>query len=98
VVHVDTYEFEGPVLLPIASNVDRFFDTYSRFLEELTATPEFKKDREATLTFPWDVPHVLARDAPLVELLRAGRLDSVMPQDDSTQQWLARILEIAAHR
>src|SRR5690242_17813766 len=32
VVLVDTYEFE-PQVMPVASNVDRFFDTYARYLE-----------------------------------------------------------------
>jgi len=96
VVHVDTYEFEGPLIHPVASNVDRFFDTYSHFLEEVAVTPEFKKEKEAVLTFPWDVPHLLARDLPLVELLREGRFASVLPQDDSTQRWVERILDIAA--
>jgi len=98
VVHVDTYEIEGPLIHPVASNVDRFLDTYSHFLEEVAATPEFKKEREVVLTFPWDVPHLLARDLPLVELLRAGRFASVLPQDDSTRRWVERILDTAAPR
>ena len=98
VVHVDTYEIDGPLIHPVASNVDRFFDTYSRFLEEVAGTPEFKKEREVVLTFPWDVPHLLARDLPLVELLRTGRFASVLPQDDSTRQWVERILDTAAPR
>ncbi|WP_224373159.1 hypothetical protein [Hyalangium versicolor] len=98
VVHADTYELDGPFLLPIASNVDRFFDTYSRFLEELAATPEFQRAREPALTFPWDVPHLLARDTRLVELVRAGHFDAAMPQDDSTRQWRASLLAAASHR
>src|SRR5262249_52829715 len=86
---------EALFILPIASDVDRFFDTYSRFLEEAAATPEFKQDREVPLTFPWDTPHLLARDERLVELLRSGPLASAMPRDGSTRQWLARILDMA---
>jgi hypothetical protein len=96
VVHVNTYEFDGPLILPVASDVDHFFHTYSLFLEELAATPEFKERREAMLGFPWDVPHVLARDERLVELMRAGRFEGLMSKEPSVRQWMERVVGSAA--
>jgi hypothetical protein len=70
VVHVDTYEYE-PRVMPVASNVDRFFDTYARYLEEVLAHPGYQESGEVELTFPWDATGILARDERLVELMRA---------------------------
>jgi hypothetical protein len=45
------------------------------------------------LTFPWDVTGVLARDERLVELMRAGRFDSLMKHvDGSTRRWAAKVM------
>jgi hypothetical protein len=86
VVRIDTYEFE-PDIMPIASNVDRFFDSYSRYLEALVADP--RRD----LLFPWDAAEILARDERLVELMRAGSFDSLMKNgDDSTRRWAAKVM------
>ena len=56
VVEVNTYELDGIYVMPVASNVDRFFDSYSRYLEALVAEPLLPEDgREG--------PHLpLARD------------------------------------
>ncbi len=92
VVHVDTYEFE-PYVMPVASNVDRFFDTYSRYLEAVVAHPSYQESGEIELTFPWDSAELLARDERLVELMRAGRFDSLMKHgDDSTRRWAAKVM------
>ena len=40
VVEVDTYEGEL-LVMPVASNVDRFFDSYSRYLEAVVADPRY---------------------------------------------------------
>lgn len=95
VVRVDTYE--APFALPIASDIDRFFELYSRYLEQLAATPGYKED--VVLTFPWDVPHLLARDRRLVELIRSGAFEPLLSPaaraDESVQQWLRQILNAA---
>jgi hypothetical protein len=92
VVEVDIYEYE-PMVMPIASNVDRFFDSYSRYLEALVAHPRYQGAGETALTFPWDVTGILARDERLVELMRAGRFDSLMKNvDDETRHWAARVM------
>ncbi|MBZ4422177.1 hypothetical protein [Myxococcus sp. RHSTA-1-4] len=94
VVQVDTYRLDGPSLLPLASSVDRFFDTYSRYLEELVAHEDFKDQGAAALNFPWKVPHLLARDARLVQLIREGHFDPFLPGLEG-RAWVAQVL--AAH-
>ncbi len=92
VVEVNTYEYE-PKVVPVASNVDRFFDSYSRYLEALVADSRYREAGEAELIFPWDATGILARDECLVELLRAGRFDALMKNvDDSTRHWAARVM------
>jgi hypothetical protein len=92
VLRVDTYE--DPYALPIASNVDRFFDTYSRYLEALVTHPDYDEERGAALIFPWGVPHLLARDERLVALMRAGHFDPVLPKDPdgSVRRWVAQVV------
>jgi len=91
VVQVDTYE--EPYSLPVASNVDRFFDTYSRFLEAVVADPDYQQTGKSDLLFPWDATELLAQDERLVELMRAGCFDSLMKiGDDSTRRWAAKVM------
>jgi hypothetical protein len=93
VVHLDTYEFD-PYVMPVASNVDRFFDSYSRYLEKLVADPYYKESGEADLTFPWDATEFLARDERLVELMRARRFDALMKntkERDATRRWFENV-------
>jgi hypothetical protein len=90
VVRVDTYE--EPYVLPVASNVDRFFDTYSRYLEAFVADPDYQRTGDSDLLFPWDATDILARDERLVELMRAGCFDSLMKiRDDSTRRWFEKV-------
>jgi hypothetical protein len=92
VVRVDTYEYE-PKVMPIASNVDRFFDSYSRYLEALVADPRYQESGDTDLLFPWDATEILARDERLVELMRAGRFDSLMKNvEDDTRRWAAKVV------
>lgn len=81
-----------PCAVPVASSVDRLFDTYALFLEALVSHPDYAQARSAALTFPWGVPELLARDERLVQLVRAGHFDSLMPQDEETRQWVSRLL------
>lgn len=92
VVEVNTYEYE-PKVMPIASNVDRFFDSYSRYLETLVADPRYQESGDTDLLFPWDAAEILARDERLVELMRAGRFDSLMKHvDGETRRWAAKVM------
>jgi len=117
VVKVDPYE--DVVALPIASSVDRFFDTYSHSLERqvvlIREDAEFKARLEAEfgppapgslreldaertprITFPWEVPDLIARDEPLVRLLRAGRFDFLMGGCQDIHQWVGKVLAAAS--
>ncbi len=78
VVEVDPYE--DIYALPIASNVDRFFDAYARYLEYIYETPELRDDRDARPTFPNGVPEIIAADRKLVGMLVEGRFDFLMFQ------------------
>jgi hypothetical protein len=92
VVEVNTYEYD-PKVMPIASNVDRFFDSYSRYLEALIADPWYQETGEKDLIFPWHATEILARDERLVELMRAGRFDSLMKNVDAeTRDWAAKVM------
>ena len=78
VVEVNTHEIDGLHVMPVASDVDRFFDSYSRYLEVLVADTDYQQKGETNLLFPWDATDILARDERLVELMRARRFDSLM--------------------
>ncbi len=93
VVMVDVYE--EPYALPVASNVDRFFETYARYLEALMALPNAREEGGALLVFPWDIPKIIGNDARLVELLRAGSFSPIMKTTGSTPKWVAQVLAAA---
>jgi hypothetical protein len=65
---------------------------FARYLEVLVAEPDHEELGPAVLTFPWQVPELIAQDKPLVELLQAGRLDFLMPKDKETREWVAKEL------
>ncbi|MGZ3459409.1 MAG: hypothetical protein ACXU86_13005, partial [Archangium sp.] len=80
-------------VMPVASNVDRFFDTLSRYLEAKAAEPRYQESGEADVSFPFDATEILARDERLVELMRAGRFDSLMKHvEDDTRRWAAKVM------
>lgn len=89
VVWVDAYE-KG-YALPVASNVDRLFDSYSRYLEELVAHDDFKEYGAAALTFPWRTPHLMARDEQLVRLVQEGHFDRWLPGQEG-KEWTGRVI------
>lgn len=90
---MNTYELDGLYVMPVASNVDRFFDSYSRYLEALAADSRYQASGEKELFFPWDATGILARDERLVELLRTGCFDALMKHmDDSTRRWAAKVM------
>lgn len=76
VVEVDPYE--EIYALPIASNVDRFFDTYARYLELVYETLGVGEERGAWPAFPWEVPELIATDRTLMNMLVDGRFDFLM--------------------
>jgi hypothetical protein len=92
VVQLDTYE--EPYILPVASNVDRFFDTYSRYLEAVVVDPEYQQTGKSDLLFPGHVPDILARDERLVELMRSRRFDALMQNmktSEDVRHWFEKV-------
>jgi hypothetical protein len=94
VIRVDPYE--EIYALPIASNVDRFFETYSRYLEIVADEPDFQKGQVPSVSFPWEVPELLSADGRLVELLGEGKFDPWMYSgyertDEQVRQWVAKV-------
>ncbi|HYO54626.1 hypothetical protein [Archangium sp.] len=97
VVEVDPYE--DFYALPIASNVDRFFDTYARYLELIYQTPELSEERGAWPVFPWEVPELIAADRELMGMLVEGRFDFLMFQEgveaqrvnEEIREWIAQL-------
>ncbi|HZH75887.1 MAG TPA: hypothetical protein VEY88_07640 [Archangium sp.] len=102
VVEVDPYE--DIYALPIASNVDRFFDTYARYLEFVYEMPDFSEDRGTWPVFPWHVPEIIATDRELMGMIVEGRFDSLMFQEGAAAQrgneeirnWIARLRAASA--
>lgn len=94
VVWIDPYE--EIYALPIASDVDRFFETYSRYLEVVAEEPDFQKRQVPSVFFPWEVPELFGADGRLLEMLSVGRFDPWMYQGDkrsavAIRDWLARV-------
>jgi hypothetical protein len=89
VVYIDF--MEPPTTVPVASSVDRFFDTYSRYLELMVVDPEYIYSRNPEIIFPRGVPQLIARDEPLMELVRAGRFDFLTGDDEEGHQWTQRL-------
>jgi hypothetical protein len=94
VVRIDPYE--DIYALPIASNVDRFFETYSRYLEIVADEPEFQQEQEPSVSFPWEVQELLGADGRLIELLGEGKFDPWMysgheSTDEQVREWVAKV-------
>jgi hypothetical protein len=82
VIRVDTYE--DIHALPVASDLNRFFDTYAQYVEIMVEDPEYRSSGVAWVRFPYNVPELLARDRPLVAMLKEGRFDRWMYERDKT--------------
>jgi len=97
VVEVDSYE--DIYAVPVASNVDRFFDAYARYLGLIYETPEFRDCPDARPLFPNEVPELIAADRTLMNMLVEGRFDFLMfpPGTQATSarehlpKWIARL-------
>jgi hypothetical protein len=80
---------------PIASNLDRFFDVYSRYLELMVVDDDYVETGIPSVTFPWDVAHLVAQDGALIELIRTGRFSSLVDNDREAQEWVSTVLSMA---
>jgi len=104
VVHVDPYE--EIYALPVASDLNRFFDTYSRYVELASEDPDYKARGTSQVVFPWHVPELIGRDQPLVEMIKAGRFDPWMYERNkggrrdeesiaTARAWISKVLRAA---
>ena len=78
--------------VPIASNLDRFFDTYSRYLELMVVDAGYLDTGVTELQFPWGVPKLIAADTALLALAREGRFSHLISHDEGARDWVAEIL------
>lgn len=91
VVYIPHYPGETSCI-PVASNLDRFFDTYSRYLELMVADAEYVATGSPETTFPWDIAHLVAQDSPLLALIRAGRFATLLNDDREARKWMNTLL------
>jgi hypothetical protein len=89
VIYFDAYITR--YVLPIASDVDRFFDTLSRYLEILVEDESYRLTGTRGVRFPTQVPELIARDRRLVEMIVTGRFDFIMNLGSEFQEWLDRV-------
>jgi hypothetical protein len=89
VVMVDVYE--EPYAVPVASNVNQFFEVYSRYLEALLALPNAREAKASLLTFPFDIPTLIARDGRIVNLIQRGNFDLLLTNVD-VKGWTQKVL------
>jgi hypothetical protein len=81
--------------IPIASNLDRFFDIYARYLELMVVDDDYVETGTPGVTFPWDVAHLIAQDGALIELIRTGRFNALVANDREAQEWVSTVLSMA---
>lgn len=78
--------------VPVASSVDRFLDSYARYLELMVVDHEYIHSRVPEVVYPWSIPQLIARDEPLLEQLRVGAFDFLMQDDEDAQKWARELL------
>lgn len=89
VIYIQAMEF--PSAVPVASSVDRFFDTYSRYLELMVVDPEYIASGNPAAVFPWSVKELIAGDEPLMAQVRAGRFDFLTQEDEEAHRWVEQL-------
>lgn len=86
VIHISA--MEALYAVPVASSVDRFFDLYASYLELAAQPRDFE---EIGVHFPWDVQHLIAQDAPLLEQVRTGCFDFLTGNSPDAVGWLHKL-------
>jgi hypothetical protein len=94
IVYASTYSGEMSAV-PVASNLDRFFDVYSRFLELMVVDAGYVETGVAEVHFPWSISHLIAQDEPLMALTRTERFSHLFQHDAGAQDWVAEVLSIS---
>ncbi|RKG99389.1 hypothetical protein [Corallococcus carmarthensis] len=79
-------------VLPVASNLDRFFDAYARSIESFVRGTKPDPDAWDDMDFPRFEPERVAQDTALVEMMRAGRFDGLVTCDEESQRWMRQVL------
>ena len=82
VVFLDPYEEIHA--LPIASDVNRFFDTFSRYVEVMVEDPDYQAGGAPGVGFPYDVTKLIARDTQLLGMIKEGRFDRLTYECNKT--------------
>ena len=77
---------------PIASNLDRFFDLYARYLELIVVDDEYVATGIPGIGFPWEMARLVAQDRPLIELMRAGRFNHLLNGHHDAESWVSDVL------
>jgi hypothetical protein len=77
--------------VPIASSVDRLFDLYSRYLELMVQDPNYLSSGLPHVQFPWHMRTFVARDAPLIQQVRAGHFDFLSNNYRGALKWLQEL-------
>jgi hypothetical protein len=101
VVFVDPYE--DIHALPVASDLNHLFDTYSRYVEIAIQDPEYQADGVPWVSFPYSIPEIIAMDRRLIEMIKEGRFDRLLYERGEggwrreedlahTREWIGRIL------
>ena len=80
--------------IPIASNLDRFFDLYARYLELMVVDDEYVETGHPGIAFPWSIAHLVAQDRPLIELIRAGRFTPLLNDYWGAKDWVSDVLSM----
>jgi len=84
--------YEGDQVLPVASNVDEFFRTFSIYLERAVLEPEFVAERRIGLRFPESILDVVARDRSMVDAMSAGRFNWLIKTEES-REWISKVVQ-----
>lgn len=80
-------------VLPVASNLDHFFDTYARSIESVVRRNSSAPGMWEDSYFPRFEPACVAQDHALVDMMRAGRFDGLVTRDEESQQWMQQVLD-----
>lgn len=78
--------------VPIASNLDRLFELYSRYLERMVVDNEYLETGHPEITFPWAMVQQVAQDSSLVAQIRAGRFTHLLNDHREAKQWVTDVL------
>ena len=90
VVFIDGYD-ERPVK-PVASNLNRFFHVFARYVEMLARDTSHQRGDPPEEHFPEGVVEEVARDGRLVEMLEAGRFHFLLKHAPASQGWVEQVL------